>query len=1249
MGSNGDNRKFGSFTRSFGRQLSRAPFKRRPQYPGGGPASATESTQRIETVSAPQNTVEEGTVVAPIADPPSVTRQQESPPMDPDTAFLRNLRVCSSIDEEDSSSGNDVASSNVTTTAKADADFLTNLKMGSHHAEKSGVDGNRGSKSMDSRTDADHDFLRAIHGAATPTFTPPNSPKPINSNPNSPIRPGIKKPVPNNADSDFMANLRGAHSPSSPKKENTSVLSSSDTDFMANMRGIPTASATHSPRYSRGKIAVSPSNVSHSRQQDMRRGSGGRSKTGATNTNDVLEQSNASFLGMVQASAGKSHDMEPPGHFGSLVLSTKPKKKRVQPPRQRIAQKDSKALPSTHVGRNSSESENDFHFLTAVRESNTSSFRPNSMESNQYDSGTLVLKSPDKKSDTSFMMAFHESEDEDKSEISASAKPVTRDDAGGRACDVDVDDRSDEDFDGIQYPSHPFMEKILMPRPLFFGHALHPRITEEVVSVATSETLRNETVTADPQAKAQDAAEDDLSVVSSFSKHSVSSLLTTGKRFEPSTAACCRNLEGAIDTFGYGVNPFATAGLSRREGDDESEPKNPHPYVSLYSPVCDDFARYERAKARCKKSKMRNSLAPASTTSQPSSQNSQLHNKTTSRDLFDVAAMEANRDNLTTDIDTPCVTSPVDTMDTASKLSTTPSLDTGPKETQDQSATDQFLRFARGGSAGAGDLLVGLPAAVDDGGGSFIAKPKNTNAETADGRAIPPAMDLGTFVKAVKGSDAASDDDSLEAAEERKEVGYNDNLSAAVAMLAGEGADDEVDENQGVGASLNTLVAAGGGAKSVNKFGRPYSNFELTNGCTPRYGCDDPSIPHESDLGVFETKDDEKRNVEERKERNMIENVLPGIMPHLVCPTTCTDIDDSQTWNSRTIETDVTNRSSNTILTSIGEDSIRDPDKFGRDQKLMYETSRIAWWNLPENYDESSSPTASGGKRAKTACPEVFPALDDPLQLDVQTGLWPQSKVLRENNISCARSHSATSTARLLPHLSDRAPSVRHLQIDTNAVGFPKLGGEVEPMFCKLAIYHFEMSSNLESLSAQDLPNLERCGRITETLAFDVVQDSTIVQNCRRALWPYADGSDPDGFFSDTNSDESPSEGTSSGVFPLPAHLSTSNLYAVIIVHKIFTPTSESHPYFKPTSGQDSSSDEVSDLRKLRENAANASQLYGQFITPFAFGVVPLKHIIGEESPKSPVSRAVQIPLFTYDPERGPQSILDHILAMLHR
>ena len=72
------------------------------------------------------------------------------------------------------------------------------------------------------------------------------------------------------------------------------------------------------------------------------------------------------------------------------------------------------------------------------------------------------------------------------------------------------------------------------------------------------------------------------------------------------------------------------------------------------------------------------------------------------------------------------------------------------------------------------------------------------------------------------------------------------------------------------------------------------------------------------------------------------------------------------------------------------------------------------------------------------------------------------------------------------------------------------------------------------------------------------------------------------------------------------------------------------------------------DLQKLRENAAKASEEFGQYITPFVFGIVPLLHIIETESTKTPVSRAVQIPLFKFAQGRGVESILDHILVMLH-
>ena len=222
-------------------------------------------------------------------------------------------------------------------------------------------------------------------------------------------------------------------------------------------------------------------------------------------------------------------------------------------------------------------------------------------------------------------------------------------------------------------------------------------------------------------------------------------------------------------------------------------------------------------------------------------------------------------------------------------------------------------------------------------------------------------------------------------------------------------------------------------------------------------------------------------------------------------------------------------------------------------------------------------------------------------------------------------------------------------------------------MFCKLSIYHFEMNTEKRptggSTSRRDSdsvstsassnvasPNMERCGPVSESLCFDIVQDPRVIEGCKNALWPYAQETDANGQPTSPSmaTEESKSEGTSCGLFPLPANLSISNLYAVIIIHKVIAESeSELQPYYKPSRHEAPPNEEI-DLTKLRENASQACDRYGQFLQPFAFGVVPLKHIIGDESPKVPVSRAVQIPLFKYDPERGPQSIFDHILLMLH-
>jgi hypothetical protein len=182
-----------------------------------------------------------------------------------------------------------------------------------------------------------------------------------------------------------------------------------------------------------------------------------------------------------------------------------------------------------------------------------------------------------------------------------------------------------------------------------------------------------------------------------------------------------------------------------------------------------------------------------------------------------------------------------------------------------------------------------------------------------------------------------------------------------------------------------------------------------------------------------------------------------------------------------------------------------------------------------------------------------------------------------------------------------------------------------------------------------------RCGPVTETLNFDIVQDPSVIESCRHALWPYANEADVSDILGSSSKageiNPLASEGTTCGVFSLPSNLSLSNLYAVLVVNKVVAGSSDLEHYYKPNRRDPKTpfgAIEGLDLQKLRENAAKSSEELGQFMTPFAFGIVPLLHIVEAESAKTPVSRAVQIPLFKFAQGRGVESIIDHILVMLH-
>jgi hypothetical protein len=259
----------------------------------------------------------------------------------------------------------------------------------------------------------------------------------------------------------------------------------------------------------------------------------------------------------------------------------------------------------------------------------------------------------------------------------------------------------------------------------------------------------------------------------------------------------------------------------------------------------------------------------------------------------------------------------------------------------------------------------------------------------------------------------------------------------------------------------------------------------------------------------------------------------------------------------------------------------------------------------------------------------------------IQTNLQPLPEKLQEQNRPLSELHPATSLAQSLPFLSDRPPSYRYFQIDTQAVGFLGLGGEIEPLFCSLAIYHVEMIAPhvTKDPSLAPVPHLQRCGKVTETLNFDVVSDQAIEDRCSGALWPYESSHKDDQF-----------QGTRCGVFPLPSNLSIHNLYAILIVHKVVSESSDFEAYLKPSKSSSTTETDGTDpdLDLLRKRAEKASKRQGQFIMPFAFGVAPLLQVFGADVPVVPSSRAVQIPLFRFASGQGDRQIIDHIMVMLY-
>lgn len=557
----------------------------------------------------------------------------------------------------------------------------------------------------------------------------------------------------------------------------------------------------------------------------------------------------------------------------------------------------------------------------------------------------------------------------------------------------------------------------------------------------------------------------------------------------------------------------------------------------------------------------------------------------------------------------------------------------------------------------------------------------------------------GTFQRLPTGED--SDDDSVIGSELKKKVGVNEHLDAALASLVNDGTPSADSENMTEQYKQGLLSQIDHDSPE----GTPITNFELTNGSIPLYGVDDSPLPVEGDLGIHETKEEQQRFFEQRRSQEIIEKLVgPNLFGPVACPNPSTNPDDNHGWNSRAANSfKIMGVSRSRNIDRIGggvpgtsESPRRPPNpalnrsapnintnrkRHKNSPKVLRSTkgvnsnkrqghahsrSRFGWWNVPNEPEavnkKQDSMNFSGEKHdsretldksstedkysSKLQLPPMYHRSIGPL---VQTQLEPTPGRLRKENRPLSSSHAASSMAESLAYLSDRPPNCRYLQIDTQTVGFP-LGGEIEPLFCSLSIYNVEtVSAGGKDASVLPIPDLQRSGRVTEALNFDVVSDRDVESSCIGSLWPGSSESkraqsaqmnNNDGAVFDKEDEGNRLQGTRCGVFPLPSNLNVANLYAVLVVHKVLAEESDFEIYLKPSRSFD--------IDKSRAKAEKASNTSGNFLMPFAFGVVPLLQVFGTETPVVASSRAVQIFLHRFSPGRGERQIIDHIMVMLY-
>ncbi|VEU36301.1 unnamed protein product [Pseudo-nitzschia multistriata] len=535
----------------------------------------------------------------------------------------------------------------------------------------------------------------------------------------------------------------------------------------------------------------------------------------------------------------------------------------------------------------------------------------------------------------------------------------------------------------------------------------------------------------------------------------------------------------------------------------------------------------------------------------------------------------------------------------------------------------------------------------------------------------------GTFMNTIvsTGNDD-SDDDSVVGSEMKKKVGVNEHLNAALASLQDEQSPAEPCESDAIGEPAAGELAQ---VPLTEDGGRPLSNQELMNAHAPLFAIDDPPLPSESDLGNHETREEQQRSKEQRRIQSFIEKFCPhNVFGPLACPNPATGPDDNHSWNSMSTPLqrnhglspssathDNLGSSTSPIGYSVSSEDLaslyssnghgltaKRVSQLASAPKVHDPRTRYGWWNKVINKD--NKPTNHSSAKGKCTVDDFHESTggnealkDIPIQLPpvehsanaclVQTPLYPSPETLHKQNRPLSELHPATSLAQALPFLSDRPPSYRYLQVDTQSVAFPALGGEVEPLFCSMCIYHVETAPRSGDRIMSPSPDVQRCGKITETLNFDFVNNPQVEKRCNSSLYPYTNSTD--------NNMNTQSNLTRCGVFPLASNLSVYNLYAIITVSKVISEGSDFEPYLRSKS---KIKDEDIDIESLRSKAQKACDDHGKFVMPFAFGVAPLLQVFGADIPHVPSSRAVQIPLFRFAAGKGEKQIIDHIMVMLY-